>query len=539
MPSNTAAAGVFALFACVAPALAQPFHLDRVAATGQPAPGTAFSFTGLSVESRVPTISHQGRIALTGDGGGTRGIWVMDRGLAGGPGPLQLFALNGAAITGGLAGDTWRVPVLPLIDAQNRIAGTMSVSGGAGTALTVGTPGQLRIVARTGMPAPGLGGLNFGGVAQPAAMNPAGTIAFTGGSSLGTGIWINPSGGATAMVLAPHGPAPGLQGPLMSSVGVPTINGAGVVAFTGELDATSPGASSSTALVAFAGPAGDLRLVARQGDQVGATGEFFRRAIGGEVQSGITINDSGTVAMWAGLNQQALFTDQAIVAGHYSAGASGLRMIARAGNQGPGMAAGEIWNAGVQTFAPPLVNAAGDVVFWGGIRQSGGGGSQGTGLWMERGGQLALIARDGMGAGFSQGEVLSIVSSQSVSTNGLSDVVFQAILSGPGVTAANERALYAWSPLAGFAPVVRTGQLLEVSPGVFKTLSAFDLMPVGSGGSDGRAMMLNDRHELVFTARFTDGSSAIYVTTVPAPISLPVLVGGLAALGRRRHRSQR
>jgi MYXO-CTERM domain-containing protein len=66
-------------------------------------------------------------------------------------------------------------------------------------------------------------------------------------------------------------------------------------------------------------------------------------------------------------------------------------------------------------------------------------------------------------------------------------------------------------------------------------VSDLDLV-VGSGGQDGHASGLNDLRQVVFSAKFTDGSSGVFLTTIPAPAGGAVALVGLGLLGTRRRR---
>ena len=125
-------------------------------------------------------------------------------------------------------------------------------------------------------------------------------------------------------------------------------------------------------------------------------------------------------------------------------------------------------------------------------------------------------------------------------------MAFVTGLTGTGVTTANDAALWAWDPLEGLFPVVREGDLVTLSPGDVRTVSTFSLAtahqlvnmdnafwPIGTGGV---ASGLNDAGQLTFGLRFTDGTSAVVVTTVPAPGTLVGLVGAWALGANRRRR---
>jgi hypothetical protein len=64
--------------------------------------------------------------------------------------------------------------------------------------------------------------------------------------------------------------------------------------------------------------------------------------------------------------------------------------------------------------------------------------------------------------------------------------------------------------------IARIGSAFPVSPGQYLTVSGI-LLPEGTGGEDGRATVLNEAGQLVYTLRFEGGSSGVFVTTIPEP----------------------
>jgi len=93
--------------------------------------------------------------------------------------------------------------------------------------------------------------------------------------------------------------------------------------------------------------------------------------------------------------------------------------------------------------------------------------------------------------------------------------------------------------------IARTGDLLEVAPGDFRTIIDFaDFLDnyAGSGNSDGRPSGLNNLGQVAFGASFTDGASGIFVSNrvaVPEPSAISTILVGALCLNfhRRRNRS--
>ena len=127
--------------------------------------------------------------------------------------------------------------------------------------------------------------------------------------------------------------------------------------------------------------------------------------------------------------------------------------------------------------------------------------------------------------------------------NGVGQVAFPARLTGAGVTAANNIALYAGSP-SGLVKVVRTGDQVDVDPGAgvdLRTIADSGIRfgdTSGSGGEDGRGVIFSDTGFLIYTLHFTDNSEGVFVsqfTPVPEPVTTGLFAAvALAAVWRVR-----
>ena len=63
--------------------------------------------------------------------------------------------------------------------------------------------------------------------------------------------------------------------------------------------------------------------------------------------------------------------------------------------------------------------------------------------------------------------------------------------------------------------IARKGFQLEVTPGVFRTISDLGFV-TATGNSDGRASGFNNLGQLIFWARFTDGTQGVFVSSLVA-----------------------
>lgn len=91
-------------------------------------------------------------------------------------------------------------------------------------------------------------------------------------------------------------------------------------------------------------------------------------------------------------------------------------------------------------------------------------------------------------------------------------------------------------PFGELVPVVSSGDLLELAPGIFKTVAAIPMFARGGGsGTSVTQDILNDRNELMLNLTFTDNTTAVVIFNVPAPSAFVMAaLSGLVAVRRRR-----
>jgi hypothetical protein len=114
--------------------------------------------------------------------------------------------------------------------------------------------------------------------------------------------------------------------------------------------------------------------------------------------------------------------------------------------------------------------------------------------------------------------------------NGNGQVVLRAQSGGDGGVGDS---LFAALPDGQLHLIVRQGSMFEVAPGDERLVSDFYLLP-GVGGEDGRASPFNDLGQLVYRVDFRDGSSGLFITTVPEPSAAMLAALAAAAFLSRR-----
>ena len=185
-------------------------------------------------------------------------------------------------------------------------------------------------------------------------------------------------------------------------------------------------------------------------------------------------------------------------------------------------------------FFDTVLNGAGQVAF----KSLLTGGTSTQGVFVGAPGSVAAAALQGQSAPGAGAATYSLLNVPVL--NGAGQVGFTAVLAGTGVTAANDRALFAGS-VGNIQLVVREGDVIATTAGS-KTVDGISFV-AGSGGEDGKAMSYGDGGFLVALLSFTDTSQGVFVFT---PVPEPGTVLGAAAVGlglarlvrRRRGKSQ-
>ncbi|CAN5675584.1 hypothetical protein BH09PLA1_BH09PLA1_27500 [soil metagenome] len=381
-------------------------------------------------------------------------------------------------------------------------------------ALWSGGPGNVQLLARQGSPIAGVSTGVIAGVGNSRA-NQHGQVTFFAnlrntGVTEDQGIWTG-TPGAVQLLARKGAAAPGTSFFFkdFGDQNPPTaINAAGVNAFFASTTQVLPDTSNAGGI--WIGTPGSLQLSVTAGTHV--DGLPAGLSLAGAPQP--RLNDAGQLGFFGRLSGPALdpTNDQAIITG---GGVSGtpLRFILREGDQVPGAAPGRRFK-NIGAFS---MNNHGEIAV----------GSETTGEPL-----FASVLVEG-----GPGDVQLVVSShtdapgststfKTFGTTALNDqrmLVFQAGLENGknGIWMSDESHVV--------APVLVSGQSIEVA-GSMKTVSITALPFEHS---------LTDAGTLIFGAVFTDGSQAIFTTTVPEPGSillLPLIALGAAALRKRSRR---
>ncbi len=473
------------------PAVAQTVPV-RVALTGTAAP-TGGNYTISAAGFGNPVVNGTGQVAFTADltgGTATRGVFT------GAPGAVQTVALTGLG-TPGPAG-SYNGFGNPVLNGTGTVAfDANGLFGGSSTqGMFMGTPGAVQTVALNNTAAP-VGG-NYTSIGNP-LLNGTGQVAFNASLSIAnSGIFVGVPG-AVQTVAVQGTVAPG--GGNYSGFSVPVLSGAGQVAYRAGLT----GGTSTEGI--FRGTSTAVQTIALKGTAAptgGNYGNFGDPAV----------NGTGQVAFLSNLT--------VANAGIFTGTPTAVQAVAVSGTPAP--AGGDYIN-----FGNPVLNGTGQLAF----RADLTGGTSPAGIFAGTPGAIQAVALQGTAA--PAGGNYDIFN-QPPSVNGAGHVAFTATLTGAGVTAANNYALYVGSA-GGVVKVVRSGDQVDVDPGIGIDLRTvrdsgidFGDNTLQSGGQDGRSIAFSDNGFLVYTLRFTDNSSGVFVSQF-APVPEPATVGLSAAVG--------
>jgi hypothetical protein len=523
--------------------VAHAAELRTVALTGQPAPGTAGGVTFESFGSyyfrdtkifRGPVLNDTGQTAfranLTGggvDSANYQGVWSE------GSGSLALVARTGSQAPGAAVDVNFGFyPGLELFAPVLNGAGQTAFYGALADGrlgLWSEGPGSLAMVVAEGVHAPVLPSgvsFSFAIIYEPNKdiftdfphLNDAGQTAVALGLT-GTGVnntnnigsWSGVDLNNLALLAREGGqaagsPAGAKYGDFKFPIG---LNNAGQVALISDLQGSGINSSNDSGL--WSGSAGGLALVARDGSPAPGTASGINFS---DFFIPIEINSAGQVAFEAWLTGDDV-VDGVNNEGVWSNVSGSLQLVARSGSQAAGAPEGV--NYGLFSSSSwPLLNDSGQLAFHAKLAGSGVDESNNEGIWLGEPDNLALVTRLGQPApGAPSGVNFSDFCCPALNSAG--QIAFPANVAGDGIDFTNNRGIWATDASGALQLIARTGDILEVAPGDFRTLSNVDFVSLSSN-SDGRRSAFNNFGQLVFWASFTDGSQGVFVSNKVATV---------------------
>jgi hypothetical protein len=340
---------------------------------------------------------------------------------------------------------------------------------------------------------------------------------LTGGTS-NFGIFSGFPGVVSSVALSGQ-PAPGAGGANYNngaqSSFAPVLNGTAQVAFAANL--TDMTVNSGI----FSGPVSMVSATALAGQSAPGTGGSTYSGFG----SSPSLNGSGQLAFTAGLFGGGN-------SGVFAGSPGSITAVAIAGQQATG--AGSATYQSFTVSLVPVLNGLGQVAFATNLQ----GGTANSGIFVGSPGSVSAVALQGEPAPGAGTATYADFGTNNLALNGSGQVAFSAVLAGPGVTTANDAALFAGIPGA-VQLVVRKGDTIDVDPGGstdFRTISAI-AFTAGSGGQDGRGASIADNGTFIYRLNFTDGTSGVFTSVVPVPEPAFILaMAGMLAIGHRMRR---
>ena len=502
------------------------------AVTGNAAPGTD---GGTLDFFQLPILDAMGHVtfAASVQGAGVTtsndtGIWSETSGV------LSLVAREGNQAPGVALGVNFGSFSSIKMGSEGSIAFAASLVGSGlvvvnDTGIWSASAGQLQLVAREGSQAPGVArralfaDLQGAGDSRP-MVDASGRVAFFAGAFPVTGVWLGHPGSLTPVMLSGN-QAPSLPAGAKFDFGFPfadgnmAINSAGKVAFRAIVSGGGIAGDPSIWTTA----SGTVSLVALTGDSAPGTpsganfGSYWNPIFGTPV-----INDAGFVAFAGSLQTDSggvtMFNDSGI----WSQGSGALTLIAREGSHAPGTPEGVVFGqfaGAAQTENRPAIDSFGRVAFRADLRALAGlDANNNSGIWSEASGTLSLVAREGDQApGASPGERFFAFNQDPV-INSKGHIAIWAALQKDGVFTGY--GLWVQGDSNGLKLVVRSGDLFQIAPGTFRTVSSVSFGKGPSFGSagdyNGGYMAFNDAQTLALYLDFSDGTSGIFTASQSA-----------------------
>lgn len=482
-------------------AQAPQYTIETIALTGDVAPGRPG--TTFASIFREPVLNENGGVVFEGrldSGLRDTGIWT------GRVGNISEVALRGTEPPGVATGQIFQNFLEPILNDSDDVAflGFIGPSGGDSfdsSGIFMWRAGSLDPVALRGQVAPGTAGdvfLEFrrsrvSGFFGP-IINNTGDMVFRAFldtvSERDDGIWFKNSGGLT-LIGREGDVAPASGGEIFGPITQVRLNDSGDIAFRASIEPR----------------------IANSGLWLGRPGSFLPVAITGEVapetggrtfgssMGGLDLNSLGNVAFTASLDG-----DLADGEGIWTGNATGLKLIVRRGDEAPGTSGRTFFSFGVADF-----NDSGDLAFFSSLDASDA--SDDESFWVAQSdGSLVLVAREGETAPGTGGRTFERLISTTPILSQSGEVAFGARLVSSDPL--NEFGIWVGPPGA-VDLLIRKGDLLEVAPGDFRTVSFVNILGdnAASPRPDGPRSGLNALGQLAFLAQFEDGSEGMFLAS--------------------------
>ena len=453
-------------------------------------------------------------------------------------------------------------------DGEVALIGRLDSSVGNRYGIWATENGVLKEQIRAGQPAPGTdpdGTAVFSSFSSNSlAFNDYGDLGYLGFTSqpASSGYWIS-SPSANVPIAVVGTPAIGHDWTYATANYVPALNNQGQMAF--NLSVREDG-STTRHYGIFVNSSSSVDPVILEREPAPGTAGNYSSI----VRTNPPVNDAGQTTTAVGILDPV--SGQHIATGIYAGNSQSLNLLALTGANAPGTDGTYLTIAGSANM--PL-NSAGDTVFTARLQGGDATPQNEYAIWRSRNGAAELLVRQGDTAiagvdgladvtfGVDFGTTRAII-------DDTGQVVFSATLVGPGITPANQYSLwsardgeltslvqagtvapgtadvFSSSAVSGFSTnrlgqiaflgtaggnsgiwaqdpsgalrlIIRSGDTIEVEPGVLRTITALEILMPSSGlapssGSDGRARFFNDAGQILFGATLDNGQRGLFVS---------------------------
>jgi hypothetical protein len=495
-----------------------------IALAGQAAPGfpdgtsfAAFTECQINNAGQVAFITEladaQGQISsLTG-----RAIYLSS-GSA-----LQLVAAAGQQAPGTPEGVKLALLMNLMLNERGQVAfvgvlqGPGVVFGTNQVGIWVGEPGRVQLVARSGDAAPGTDGLPYRIGLDRFVLNREGGVAFAAGLSLADeGIWAGTPGAIQLVArTGKPAPAPGTNIQSLDWPEQPVLNDLGEIAFAALLGVDSPESA-----VVFSGVPSALASVAWPGDSTPTDGLEWGNTLGTP-----SLNNADEVLLDTLVQNS---TGASPFETLWLVSPFSTRLLASEGADAP-----ETGLLFKDFNAAAALGSSGNAAFVGHLQDPSGlsNPAKDTAVFLSTAAGLRLLAWKGApAAGLPPNVVFGDPTRPSafpgLFLNERGQVAFTSTVSGPGVSAGNNTALWASDTGGTLRLLIRQGDSLDLGNGLAPTISTLVFGPNLSGGpEDGRASPFNSlgQYSLVVIWNGSGGTpagSAVVVLNVSSRLYL-------------------
>lgn len=186
------------------------------------------------------------------------------------------------------------------------------------------------------------------------------------------------------------------------------------------------------------------------------------------------------------------------------------------------------------SFSDPFLMGNDQVTFVAGLAGSGVNSGNDGSIWRGMPGMLQVVLREGDSApGTPTGVSFSGFGQSGIAANSAGQIIIRSTLTGIGVDTSNNLGIWMSDPALGLVMLARKGTPFEVAPGIMKTPNDFFIY-TQTGGQDGRPTGLMDVDQFAFRAQFDDGTSGVFIATVPEPATGVFGLILLSIMGDRR-----